>query len=143
MFLRSMVRLRDIKDGASCTYLAGEKYMMPDAYMPMRPGDPVDMGSDQSWDHGNDYDVSRFTRFLVAGDHGGPYYYPPSQDRAGEANPKNVQGLFVFGSAHANSFNMVMCDGSVQQIPYSIDPVIHDYLGGRADGHVVDLNKLY
>ena len=38
---------------------------------------------------------------------------------------------------------MVFCDGSVQAIPYTIDPVIHDYLGGRNDGHTVNVNKLY
>ena len=125
MFLRSMIRLRDIKDGTSCTYLAGEKYLSPDGY-----NTSTSMGSDQSWDHGCDYDVCRFTRYLTAAT-GGPIYYPPRQDQPG------YNDFTQFGGPHANSFNMVMCDGSVQGIPYTIDPAVHNYLGCRADGHVV------
>ena len=79
--------LRDITDGASYTYLCGEKYMRPEAYTPLRPGDPVDYGSDQSWDHGNDYDVCRFTSWLKT------HFAPPRQDQEGYAN------AFCFGSA--------------------------------------------
>ena len=36
---------------------------------------------------------------------------------------------------------MALCDGSVLAIPYSIDVHIHDHLGNRADGHVIDWKK--
>ena len=49
-------RLRDITDGASCTYLAGEKYVCPDAYF-----NGLDSGADQCWDEGLDDDVNRVT----------------------------------------------------------------------------------
>jgi prepilin-type N-terminal cleavage/methylation domain-containing protein/prepilin-type processing-associated H-X9-DG protein len=127
--VRSMFRLRDIKDGSSNTYLAGEKYVCPDGYYT-----GIDSGSDQSWDHGIDDDVNRVTRY-ISEQYGTPNYYPPLQDRPGLFG---LQYQFAFGSAHANSFNMVFCDGSIQAIPYSIDKYVHNYLGSKADGQAVD-----
>ena len=133
-------RLRDITDGTSCTYLAGEKYVCPDAYL---NGD--DSGTNECWDEGLDDDVNRVTSWqtgygpsMGTGANGtgtGPYW-PPMQDQPGVYGGGTYS--YRFGGAHPNSFNMVFCDGSVQAIPYNINPVIHDYLGGRNDGHVVD-----
>ena len=63
-------------------------------------------------------------------------FYTPKQDTPGEEN------WLCFGSAHANGFNMAFCDGSVQFINYSIDPVVHHRLGNRKDGLPIDANKL-
>ena len=126
---RSMFRLRDITDGASNTYLAGEKYISPDNYF-----NGGDFGTDQSWDHGFDYDVIRFTGYGSLAE-GNQVWYPPNQDQPGVTN------FIVFGIAHPISFNMVFCDGSVQAIPYTIDPVVHNYLGSRNDGQTIDAKK--
>ena len=44
----------------------------------------------------------------------------------------------LFGSAHINGFQMAFCDGSVHMMNFSMNPKIHDYLGNRKDGHVID-----
>ena len=142
-----MFRLRDITDGTSCTYLAGEKYVCPEGYFTA-----IDSGADQCWDEGCDDDVNRCTSWQAgygpglgwAADGTGPYkgpYYPPMQDQSGVSGGGTYS--YLFGGPHPNSFNMVFCDGSVQAIPYTINPIIHDYLGGRNDGHILDPNHLY
>ena len=158
MVYASMFRLRDIKDGASNTYLAGEKYMNPDAYTPTKAGDPVDYGSDQSWDHGTDYDTTRWTAVnslfppnangALVNTYGQPsvayqscwpqYVYPPMRDQPGVSN---MATLSAFGSAHAISTNMVYCDGSVHSVSYSVNPMVHVWLSSKDDGKSVDAKQ--
>jgi len=35
----------------------------------------------------------------------------------------------AFGSAHSGSWNVIMCDGSVQQLSYTIDSTVYAALG--------------
>lgn len=110
-------KLSEIRDGLSTTYLAGERYMNPDTY------NGGDNGNDQGWAVGHDFDVFRCTK----SDTGGPMRDTPG-----------VYNRIVFGSAHT-VFNMVMCDGSVKGLPFSIDPVMHARMGSRSDNQLVTL----
>ncbi|MBN2022334.1 MAG: DUF1559 domain-containing protein [Pirellulales bacterium] len=117
----SEISVNDIPDGTANTYMFGEKYLMPDYYENAR-----DMGDNESLYIGDNGDITRWA---------GPGY-PPMQDQPGYNN------WLLFGSAHPASCNMVMCDGSVRQISYEIDPVTHGLLGNRQDGQSVDARSL-
>ncbi len=120
-YLRSQVRLANVRDGASNTYLVGEKYLNPDDYLTGN-----DWGDDQSWNMGFDGDINRWTAST------GP---PPMQDTPG------IAIFVIFGSAHSGTFEMAFCDGSAHAMSYSIDPEIHRRLGNRADGLPIDASK--
>jgi len=119
-FRRSEVKPAHILDGASNTYLLGERYLTPDRY--------VDGGlcaNDQGWDLGYDYDVNRWTN------------QQPMQDRPGYVT--NAGCDIIFGSAHSSGFHMAFCDGSVQLVNYAIHIETHRRLGNRKDKLPVDL----
>jgi len=115
----SMVRAGHVRDGLSGTYLAGEKYLNPDNYT-----DGRDSGDNENMYIGDNGDISRYTSS------------PPRRDQIGVASPR------WFGSPHSAGFHMVMCDGSVHSVNYSIDPEVHLRLGNRADGNPVDVGQL-
>ena len=60
------------------------------------------------------------------------WFLPTRDALETKADPGAWRG---FGSAHAASFGMGMCDGSVQRISYEIDGEISARLANRADGH--------
>ena len=109
---RNGIKLGDVKDGLSNTYLAGERYLNPDFY---KGGES---GNDAGWAVGHDFDVFRCSNPR------------PQRDTPGYLN------RVVFGSPHA-VFHMAMCDGSVRPLQFSIDPVTHARLGNRGDGQAV------
>jgi prepilin-type N-terminal cleavage/methylation domain-containing protein len=117
-FRRSEIKIADITDGTSRTYLVGEKYVSPDHYFT-----GIDPGDNQSLFSGFNSDQFRQTNLL---------YGMPIQDRPGYLNVR------IFGSAHAIGFQMAFCDGSVDMINYTIDPEVHRCLGNRADGKTID-----
>ncbi len=122
------VLMSSITDGTSKTYLIGEKYVDPDNYL-----DSGDGGYNDSAYCGHDWDNARYTYYTTSTNItviSGVYY--PRQDQPGLAGL-----LQYFGSAHAGSFNMAFCDGSVQSINYAIDGAVHACLGNRHDGQVI------
>ena len=126
VFLGSMVKMADVADGTSCTYLLGEKYLNPDNYLT-----GVDHGDNESAYVGYNEDNVRWTDgFLAAVD------IAVLQDTPG----LGYRG--IFGSAHSNGTHMAFCDGSVRMIGYTIDKTVHKYLGNRLDGAVID-SKAY
>jgi prepilin-type N-terminal cleavage/methylation domain-containing protein len=131
---RSEIRLAQITDGTSNTAMVGEKYIMPEYYF---NGEALD--DDQNIFASHDRDTVRFTA-AGAVDVSGTPRLPvpvglqrlPRQDTPGVAS----NDFYWFGSNHISGFNMVLCDGSVQFLSYSIDPEAWRLLGGRDDGIV-------
>jgi hypothetical protein len=118
----SLIKLADVTDGASNTYLLGEKYLDPDYY-----GTGQDGGDNESGLSGDNPDNSRFVD---------PNYGPSMPDTPGNAT------CAIFGSAHSNSFQMALCDGSVHVMSYSIDFQVHRCLANRKDGMTIDSKSL-
>lgn len=140
-YYRSEVKMRMITDGASNTYMIGEKYLFPDAYeggalATTAPG--WTLGENQGMYTGAEWDNQRVafepsgTTFPPSGGStpSDPEFYQPRQDRGG------YDSYAAFGSAHSGGFNMGMCDGSVQSISYDIDSRVHRNLANRMDGEV-------
>ena len=117
------VRIGEIRDGTTNTYLIGEKYLIPDYYEIYG-----DYSDDNGLYIGTDCDLVRMTYQSTA--------HQPLQDRAGFG-----KFSFAFGSCHAGAFGMAMCDGSAQRVSYSIDLETHYLLGVRNDGKVASLTN--
>lgn len=128
-FIRSTVRIAHITDGASNTYLAGEKYLDPNNYL--SGTDPADNECALvGWDN----DIFRTCRY----DPTNNIAETPKQDTPGSPG---IASDLIFGSAHSSGCSFVMCDGSVHNISFSIDPETHRRLGCRNDGLPIDDSK--
>ncbi|MBU4273303.1 MAG: DUF1559 domain-containing protein [Planctomycetes bacterium] len=124
-----VVKMADITDGASNTFMLGEKYINPDWYF---TGE--DHGDDHGMYEGHGVDSARWCT-INPYDPGFPGAYTPKQEVPGGMQP------WIFGSPHAGSCSFAFCDGSVQAINYSIEPLIATYLANRHDGRTIDAKK--
>jgi prepilin-type N-terminal cleavage/methylation domain-containing protein len=151
IFQGSQIGVRRIPDGTSKTYLLGEKCLQPQQYDPnalppsaTNPNPYRNLADDQSIYAGSDLDILRW-----AGSSGTA---PPAPGTGANWQPRKDENHFVangtpdgnwgnqqFGSAHPSGSFFVMCDGSVQSIPYTVDPVVHWRLANRQDGGQVSL----
>lgn len=107
---RSQVRQRQLRDGASHTYLFGEKYLDARHYT---TGE--DWGDNECLFAGFNNDNCRSTRL------------PPHRDTPG-LDLRNS-----FGSAHPTGWNATMADGSVRTQDFQIAAHVHRQHGNRDD----------
>ncbi len=114
-FRHSSVMDGEIRDGLSNTFLYGEKYLASNLY---------ETGTCTADNEG--------VYFGCVNDNQRSSYSNPLQDRSG------YNGLTNWGSPHAGTFGMVMCDGAVKRISYSTDISTLRNLGNRNDGNVID-----
>ncbi len=129
----SIIRMSDITDGASKTYLAGEKKLFPDYYY-----NGYDGGDNEAAFVGDDNDTERWTGY-TNGTPNSPW--PCGPNKTCDPPNSDTPGYYDqwgFGSAHLNGLMMAFCDGSVQLVSYFIDPETHRRLSNRKDGLTVD-----
>jgi type II secretory pathway pseudopilin PulG len=112
IFSCSEINIKRIDDGTTNTYLIGERYIDPNAYL-----DGSDYTDTESVWTGDNDDSLRST------------YLTPIPDQPGLGfNPGRR-----FGSAHVTNWYMAYCDGSVRSMSYDIDAEVHYYNGSRSD----------
>ncbi|MCO6045287.1 DUF1559 domain-containing protein [Aeoliella sp. ICT_H6.2] len=123
-YLRSRVKMKDIVDGSSKTFMVGEKYQRPESYEGSfaSGSSTYDFGDNESMFSGYNRDQHRSTHPSLI----------PHQDRPG------VLDDYAFGGAHSGAFGMLMCDGSVNRIKYDIDMVAYRWMGVVNDGNITD-----
>lgn len=127
--LLSEIQPAHILDGESRTIFASEKYMNPDQYETGRG-----CSDNNTLYQGNDWDLNRWTP--TVNDQGtvtNAGTRKPLQDMPGYEDCTQR-----FGSAHTAGFYILMCDGSVHMVRYSIDLNVFSYLGNRKDQATYD-----
>jgi prepilin-type N-terminal cleavage/methylation domain-containing protein/prepilin-type processing-associated H-X9-DG protein len=127
----NLVRLRRITfaavlDGATNQIAVGEKWLRSDRYL------INDWMDDQGWLCGWDPDIMRMTNRPLVRDHRGPFGNNRTLMPSG--TPGQWEQGFGFGAAHSGGMNALYVDGSVRNVPYTIDPVLFWRLGNRNDG---------
>ncbi|MFM8272291.1 MAG: DUF1559 domain-containing protein [Gemmata sp.] len=115
-YTRSQIRIVDITKGTSNQLMIGEKYLNPANY-----SNGADPGDNECAYTGMNNDVCRCTAS------------PPMRDQNG------VTDTFRFGSQHLSGVNVVMADGSVRSVSYSISQAVFQPAGDIRSGAVVNL----
>jgi prepilin-type N-terminal cleavage/methylation domain-containing protein len=119
MFQESEVGIKHILDGASKTYLIGERYVDSTNYL--RDKGTIFGGDNWGWCHGFDDDSTRSGLNV------------PLQDTDFNVGDR-------FGSAHPGGWHVAFCDGSVDSISYDIDLLVHKNNSNRRDSGRTDVN---
>ena len=123
-----------IRDGLSGTLLAGEKMM-----------NRTFCTTEQQPDDNNGY-VGGFQDDVVRWGAAGTAWgnLTPRPDITGPTYlvSNMYPGIALFGSSHVGGVTFVSCDGSVQVIAYTVDPVAFSRLCGINDRGVVDSSTL-
>lgn len=107
--------LADIVDGTSHTLAVGEKRL--NLALLGQPQDDDNEGYTAGW---NEDTIRRTDR-------------PPSPDH----NSPTGTGDRLFGSSHPGALHVVLLDGSVRRVAYTVDAVAFERLGNRSDGEPV------
>jgi prepilin-type processing-associated H-X9-DG protein len=125
IYRRSETTMAEVaQKGTSNQYLIGEKFLRVDKYSPPACPSCSDGGDNENMFTGHNNDVGRVTFYAPARDHRPPFSFV-------DAAAKGNNETFRFGSAHPSGFNMMMCDGSVHHIKYTINPDVFRQGGNR------------
>jgi type II secretory pathway pseudopilin PulG len=112
---RERITLADIRDGASNTILAGERWFDP-------KGGSSDT-EDNGFVAGYTWDTIRWAYFPISNDY-------TTVATGGPANDDYTK----FGAAHRTICHFVFCDGSTKPISYTVNPLVFQRICSRNDG---------
>lgn len=115
-FTNSKIGVNHIEDGVSKTVMLMEKFVTSDWYTTGQ-----DWGDNETWCTGFNNDNFRSTYFL------------PKQDTTTDRTTQD-RARYLAGSAHGAGIFVCNGDGSVEMIPYGIDPLIWTAKGHRSNG---------
>ena len=143
-FLNSRIRSSDITDGLAYTLFLAEKRAEPaEPELGWMSGTRATLRNTGTPPNGTDADSPSITGPpLPARPDGTIPDRPPTPRKPSPiaTSPTYVGG---FGSQHPDGLvNAALGDGSIRVISESIDPQLYQRLGNRADGQLVDLQKL-
>jgi hypothetical protein len=124
IFAGSSTTAASIRDGASFTYLFGEKYVPTSQYTT-----GTWAGDSKCAYVGDSADTLRGGQRIPEPD------TTPLPTAAASQPP--LQG--IFGGPHNAVFNVALCDGAVRQIGFDIDATLHFRLAARADGGTIQV----
>lgn len=124
IFDRSKIRISQVTDGLSNTFMVAEKYLDPTHYTT-----GADLADNENLYVGFDNDNCRSSHVS---------YFPPRRDSKTPPAPWTTStNLYIYGSAHPAGFNAGLCDGSVRVITYEISQDNFRRYGNRSDGEVI------
>jgi prepilin-type N-terminal cleavage/methylation domain-containing protein/prepilin-type processing-associated H-X9-DG protein len=141
IFVRSEIKMSQIEDGTSNTYLIGEKHINPIEYLggtsTTDPG--YSFNTNQAAYCGYEWDNQKVAWNTIWGNVGSAQAIAEKKEER-QPRPDTPGDLTTeaWGSAHAGGFHMAFCDGSVRTINYDVDPLVHSYSANRLDGQVVN-----
>jgi prepilin-type N-terminal cleavage/methylation domain-containing protein len=128
IFQRSEIKINQITDGTTYTYLLGEKNLAADHYEDGIPGN-----DDQSMYNGHDRDNLRSTAIWYPGfENKGAPICPAVPD-----TPGKTYSDWNFGGPHPGGWVALFCDGSVRFLSYDMALSTHQNFGNRKDGNVI------
>ena len=133
IFQRSEIKIKQITDGTTHTYLLGEKNVAADHYE-----DGGVSNDDQSMYNGYDKDNLRSTFVWYPGfEEKGAPKCPAEPDSQGKTYCE-----WNFGGPHPGTWLASFCDGSVRSLSYDMNPTVHQNFGNRKDGNAINLGTL-
>jgi prepilin-type N-terminal cleavage/methylation domain-containing protein/prepilin-type processing-associated H-X9-DG protein len=136
-----LVKVAQIIDGTSKTFMIAEKYVRSDQYDSSRHSD------DRGWADGWDGDSIRTSCYLPISD-GDPIgwradlerYFGDQYPNSGHFN--DLYNVLHFGSPHTSGINAAFADGSVRALNYDIDVVVFNGLATRNGEEQLDLTAV-
>lgn len=143
------LRMRDISDGLSCTFMIAEKRLNTNRIGAQTRNNPSQPGDQFGFVSGYGPDTVRYALWPPNPDEPRGDYYGSSLGKYQSAFDDTVfdsTGQLAvpdgFGSSHLIGLNALFADGSVRHLRFTINQLVFQQLSWRNDGSAIDMNKV-